>query len=480
MGQRDEAIPADFMTHLRGHIRTLKSEPMPVQMSIARMLWYGSYRSREHVRYPDFQSFSHQELDEWFGRRKFKAINDRLGLFDITHWSWEGKFTKGYRVTPETAMVLERYFKRRREEVTTLLFGDGSELKTIPAAIASKDSKGRTTTAWPEAAGLRLVPVNIEQMKVLREYLKRELKDGEMRLGLFTGSLHRARLDRLLDDIRHLIRLAQTKPAGRGNIAHRYVQASSGRLYAKGWNLQNAGVIVKQAALAGCWEYDFANCHYSILAQMAASFDCRCDAIEHYLANKQEVRSSIAMDAGIDVVQTKVCLLAIMYGARQSLWPLNAIPQEIGQEAALRLFGVKLFADIHADIQRARKTVVKRWPRDRQGRVVNLFGRSIGGKKAPEEILAHLIQGVEASALRAILVMYPSEIVLVQHDGFASTSRLNTEAIEAAAATTGYAFKAEETRITMEVDSYFHVRRIQNDSGRKPSPDAISSHIRAN
>ena len=479
--QRDEAIPADLLDHLRRHIKPLAHESMRVQMSVARLLWFGTFRIREHVKYEGFLSYSHREMDEWFGRRKFKAINDRLDLFDITHWSWEGKFTKAYRMTAHTALTLERYFARRREETTAMLFGDGAELKTIPAAIASKDARGRTTTAWPEAEGLRLVPVNLEQMKVLREWLRHELRDGEKRLGLFTGTMHRARLERLLDHVRHLIRLAQTKPAGYGHVAHRYVQSSSGRLYAKGWNLQNAGKIVKDAALAGMWEYDFANCHYAILMQMAEREGCQCEAIGHYLANKKDVRQTIAFEAGIALDQAKVCLLAIMYGARQSLWPRNAIPELIGGEAAERLFGVDLFAGIHADIKRARATIVKRWPRNRQGRVTNMFGRAIGGKQAPEEILAHLIQGVEATALRGILTAFPDEIVLVQHDGFAARSRLDAEAIEAAAAlATGYTFEVEEKRITLELDSYFHGRQIQNDSGRKPKPDAPSSHSSAN
>lgn len=474
--QRDEAIPADLLEHLRRHIKPLAHESMRVQMSVARLLWFGTFRIREHVKYDGFLSYSHRELDEWFGRRKFKAINDRLDLFDITHWSWVGKFTKAYRMTAHTALTLERYFARRREQTTAMLFGDGAELKTIPAAIASKDARGRTTTAWPEAEGLRLVPVNLEQMKVLRDWLKRELKEGEAQGGLFTGTLHRERLERLLNDVRHLIRLAQTKPAGYGHVAHRYVQSSSGRLYAKGWNLQNAGKVVKEAALAGMWEYDFANCHYAILMQMAEREGCRCEAIAHYLDNKKDVRQAIAFEAGIGLDQAKVCLLAIMYGARQSLWPRNAIPELIGGEAAERLFGVDLFAGIHADIKRARATIVKRWPRNRQGRVFNMFGRAIGGKQAPEEILAHLIQGVEATALRGILTTFPEEIVLVQHDGFAARSRLDAGAIEAAAAlATGYTFEVEEKRITLELDNYFHGRRIQNDSGSKPKQGGPSS-----
>ena len=216
MGQRDEPIPEDFLVHLRRYIRPLAKEQMRVQMSVARMLWFGSYRVRSHVKYDGFLYYTHQELDDWFGRRKFKAVNDQLDLFTITNWSWEGKFTRGYRMTAETALVLERYFTQRREKQTAMLFGDGAELKTIPSAIASKDSRGRTTTAWPEAAGLRLVPVNIEQMGVLREWLKRELKDGEAKQGLFTGSLHRARLERLLDDC-----LLYTSPSPRDRTRSR-------------------------------------------------------------------------------------------------------------------------------------------------------------------------------------------------------------------------------------------------------------------
>jgi hypothetical protein len=246
------------------------------------------------------------------------------------------------------------------------------------------------------------------------------------------------------------------------------VQASSGRLYAKGWNLQNAGAVVKQASLAGLWEYDFANCHYVILMQMAASFDCQCEAIRHYLDNKSEVRETIAKEAGISIIQAKRCLLAIMYGARQSLRPTNAIPSEIGTEAAERLFGSELFIGIHAEIKRARHAIVKGWPRDRQGRVTNMFGRSIGGKAPAEELLAHLIQGVEATALRAMLTLYPEEIVLVQHDGFAAQCRLDTAAIEATVLTaTGYTMKIEEDRIQLALDRYLYERRIQNDFGLK-------------
>lgn len=477
MGRRDEAIPEDFLEHLKRHVRGLAAEPKRVQMNVARMLWAGMYRVRQHAKYEGFVFYTYQELDEWFGRRKFQGVNERLGLFEVTEWSQKQKLTKGYRMTAETAVIIERYFTRRSEKLTAMLFGDGVELKTIPAAIASKDATGRTTTAWPEASGLRLVPVNIDQMKLLRAHLVRELREGKQRPGLFTGAPHEERIERLLDEVRHLIGLAQTKPAGHGFIAHRYVQSASGRLYAKGWSLQNAAGIVKDAALAGMWEYDFANCHYSILIQMAAQFDCQCDAIEHYLRHKGEVRQAIAREAEITEGNAKQCLLAIMYGARKTLWLDNSIPSLIGLEAAERLFGVDLFVSIAEDIKRARKAIVTGWERDRRGWVTNAFGRSIGGRSAtPEQLLAHLIQGVEASALRAILRQYPAEVVLAQHDGFASRIRLDAQAIERAVTdATHYRLAVEEKRIAPNVDRYFQERRIQKDYGRKRRRTKASS-----
>ena len=473
MARRDEVVPEDFLLHLLRALKPLASETYPHQVAIARMLWESISRARAHAKYAGYLSFTHGELDASFGRRKFAEVNARLRLFDETaSWSHKGKLTKGYRLTAATALSIERYMVKRWEGTTRLLYGNGSELKTLLPAIASKDMAGVTTRAWNRAVRLAKVPVNIGALEALRARLRKEQelhKAGLSLGGLFlSGPPDPDRIDRALTDTAMIIRMAKTKTAGIGYVMHRYVQASSGRLYAKGVSLQTTPRVVRQAALTGLWDFDVANCHYSILHQMAAPHGIRLEAIEGYLADQKTVRNSIANDAGITRDQAKICLLAILYGARLLLWPENAIPKEIGEEAAKRLFSVKLFADIHQDIQKARRVILDGHPRTRTGWLKNMFGLSIGGRASKEKLLAHLIQGVEATALKAVLDAYPEDIVLVQHDGFTATRALDAKAIEATVLmATGYRLPFKVERLQIDLDAGLERRRFQNDIRRK-------------
>ena len=460
MARRDEVVPEDFLFHLQQTIKPLVKETYPHQVAIARMLWesVSGARARSHARYAGYLSFTYQELDAAFGRRKFADVNARLRLFDKTSWSHQDKLTKGYRLTEKAALAIERYFVKRRWETTRLLYGDGTELRTIPPAIASKDMAGVTTRAWANATKLNKVPVDLEMLEKLRSWLKlqkKECKAVRYIGGLFfSGPVDPDLFDRLLNDTAQIIRMAKTSVTGCGYVMHHYRQASSGRLYAGGVNLQNTPKLVRQAALNGLWDFDFANCHYSILNQMAASHGCRCEAIQEYLANKNVVRATIAKDAGISKDQAKVCLLAILYGARQIAWPENAIPKAIGIDAAERLFNIKLFGDIHRDIQKARNIILDSHKRTRKKSLVNLFGLPIDGQANKEKMLAHLIQGVEATALKSVLDAYPDDIILVQHDGFTATRLLDVRAIESAVlSATGYHLVLEVERIQLDIDA---------------------------
>jgi hypothetical protein len=250
--------------------------------------------------------------------------------------------------------------------------------------------------------------------------------------------------------------MARTDVLGDGYVMHRYAQSRSGRLYGVGVTLQNTPTLIKEAALAGQWEYDFSNCHFTILDQMAAQFGYDCTAIRHYLGNKNAIRAAIADQAGIKVEQAKVCLLATLYGARASLSRENAIPEEIGADAAARLYQVEQYMAIKADIQGARQKILAGWPRTRNGRLINAFKKAIPRTAKAEERLAHLIQGVEALALKTVIDMHPDQICLVQHDGWASPDRLSIKTIEEAVMeATGYRLDLEETRIQIDPDAYF-------------------------
>lgn len=321
-------------------------------------------------------------------------------------------------------------------------------MRTLPKAVASKDMDGITAKAWDKAEALNKVPVDVAMLDALKAEL--DAMRGPQR-NLF-GNLDAEAVDYTRNMVAKIRRMARVDVSGDGFVMLRYVEATSGRLYAQGVNLQTVPTLIKQAALHGLYEYDIENCHYSIFQQMAARFGFQCKAIADYLANKSGTRKTIADDVGITVDQAKVCLLAIMYGARQSEWHKSAIPDAIGVPNAKKLYQHPLFAGIAADIDKGREAIIAGWPR-REKTLLNDAKKSIATKKKPKQILAHLIQGVEARMLRAALDLYSKEIVLLQHDGFASTTELDMVALrEAMEKSSGYRLELSVDRIAVDAD----------------------------
>lgn len=474
--ERDDTIPEDLMLTLQKKIPGFKNEAPQHQWALTKMVWYGGSSRRQHAHFDEAMSFTYQELEQAFGRRGFGAINDRLRFFKVTdQWFRDRGQTKGYWFVDRVKQVRDGYMKTRWRKNTRLLMANGNELEKVPAAVASKDMKGATTTAWKSAKYLNMVKVDLQSMKMLRKWLqsiKTDWENGTPPYDLATEYPPLSVIDRLLDCLAQVNRMSKTDVAGHGCIAQRYMESKSGRLYAKGINLQNTPSLIKQAALHGLWEYDIENCHFVILEQMAASHGYQCQAIADYLANKKQTRQAIAEQAAISVEQAKTCLLAIMYGARRSDWHTNAIPNAVGQEGARRLFQTPLFNGIAEDVKRARVAILKGHKRSR-GSLINAFGKAIKASESPEEILAHLIQGVEALALKTVIDLYPHDIVLLQHDGFAASTRLDDKAIiEALYKVTGYRFNLEESVIRINPDAQFQKTKIQNENRRKANAGA--------
>lgn len=464
MGKRDELVPEDFLAYLKKAVPGFKGERDGHQMALAGMLWTGTSKRRLHSHYQDHFSFGYRELDARFGRGGFGPVNERLGLFTVTSWSADEGYTKAYALTELARGTIEHYLANiHRRPTTRLLYedeGGTKALKTAPAAVASRDMANVTTTAWRRAKALNAARVDMDGLHRLRAWLVKT-RDA-WRAGrppparLFANIPSLEVVERLADATGRIIRMARTDVLGEGYVLHRYAQSRSGRLYGVGVTLQNAPTLIKQAALAGQWEYDFSNCHFTILDQMAARFGHDCTSIRHYLAHKKAIRQEIADLAGISVDQAKVCLLASLYGAKASLSRDTAIPDAIGREAAQRLYAVEPFQAIKADIVGARQKVLAGWPRTRNGRLVNAFGKAIVRTAKAEERLAHLIQGVEALALKTVIDMHPEQVCLVQHDGWASPDRLDAKAIEAAVLeATGYRLELEVERIGIAPDAYF-------------------------
>lgn len=459
--KRNTFTPELLVKQLARDVPGFKVEEPQVQAALASMVWIGATKHRQHTAHDGYMSFHHHELAAAFGGQ-FKQINARLGFLEVKkkddgedawRWSGDGKatdvYTKGYRFSPAVQASRDKFLAKRAERLTRLLDASGKPFGTPPKAVASQDMAGVTTARWRaiNAAGsLSLVPVNIEYLRLVQRDLNKKISTWE-RTGHAPRDLwmESPSLDYLLDlrdKAAQVIRMAHTDVAGLGRVMHRYVESDSGRLYALGGaSLQNAPKFIRKAALAGLWDFDVENCHFAILAQMARPAGFQCVAIEHYMAHKEAVRVEIAEAVGISTEQTKTCLLAVMYGARTTTWHENAIPKAIGADAAARLAELPLFANIATDVKLARAAILSHTKPNRQGGLVNAFGKSIkAAQYSPEQRLAHLVQGVEALALEACTEPHPDAIVLVQHDGFTATKRLDVAELELAISTaTGYA-----------------------------------------
>jgi hypothetical protein len=147
----------------------------------------------------------------------------------------------------------------------------------------------------------------------------------------------------------------------------------------------------------------------------------------------------------LSIEEAKSCLLAIMYGARASEWHDTAIPHTIGVARARLLYQDPTFKALLGELEAIRAFIVGAWPHRNGKHVINDVGYGIDGREPAKCVLAHLLQGVEAKMLRAVVDAFPNEVLLLQHDGFASRRRLDAaEIVGVVYAATGYRMRVDE------------------------------------
>lgn len=85
------------------------------------------------------------------------------------------------------------------------------------------------------------------------------------------------------------------------------------------------------------------------------------------------------------------------------------------------------------------------------------LAKPVSLKAKPEVRMAHIIQGIEASAIRAAINLYPDEIVLLMHDG-CYYRQIDAVAVERRIlAETGYSLRLAGGVIELPADLEFAV-----------------------
>jgi len=445
---RYKQLNENFQKYLQRNFKGFKGENTKTQLAIVEMILTAPTKYRVHA--VQGARFGYKELEQMFGRKGFEAVNGRLGLFHISKdefgrdaWSFEKSITKSYLLTDKVSDLREKWLKRGHYRTTNLLTEDGDVIRNMPSqAVNAKRITFTgievTRVGWNEATVNPAVPVNSNKLKLLALQIGKIQYSQEY--GFFQGALFHPNpaphyLENLLFTVRLYLSYANNS-VHQGYIIHRYSQSPSGRLYGGFPSLQNVPRPVRQAALHGLYDYDIENCHYAILAQMAEKYGYVCIAIKHYLGNKKQVRQQLANEFGINIRQVKEVLIALIYGARLSLRPEDALPEILGDpELIKRFYAHPLFSALNTDIKSARSTILQAQDISRQtiknirgmpAKVVDENGQQTSGSK----LLAHLLQGVESLALECAHKLHSDCIVLLQHDGWTSTKQLDTKAIE--------------------------------------------------
>lgn len=488
---RYEQFDEAFLRYLARHLPGFKQYPKEVRMALCGMIYEAPTRYRAHSHHEGYSRFTWQELEQSFGRGGFAAINESLGMFEVLKdWSKVEGRTKPYMLTEQVSTIRENFLKGCfRRGATRLLTQDGKYLQSLPAsALAAKNKDGQNRRGFQGLPVTTLVPVKLVQVKKLLVSIEARLMAHEA--GFVTGELFSEVpnikfLKALRQDAAMLVSKAR-HVEWPGYVLHRYCEIESGRVYAEGVsNLQNCYRVLREVAMAGLYDIDIENCHYSILAQMAAAQGYQCTEINHYLANKKKVRESMAAEFGISVQQAKDALIALIYGAKFSGRANDALPVIFNStRLADKVYKHPEFLALRNDIAGARAAVLKAQEVSRRT-IKNCRGLTIRLDDTNErQQLAHLLQGVEVTALEAAYRLYPKEIVLLQHDGFTSTTPLDTKRIEAVMLeATGYRLEVEQKVIQVNLANAFDAHpddtNNQNEIGRKANAGAGFSHTTA-
>lgn len=434
---------------------SLVNEPARRVHRVVALLYRLRDRGYQHHAADGSLSIPYEELDDVFGRGKFDAFNQQHRLLVVVDAAFQQGKTRKYGLHSDIIDMQRAYYARYRSAaapLTELIQENGRTRRTLPNAVVSKDSKRNTAKVWGSAGVRVTVPVNLAQMGHARDRWREDAHRSA------PGSPEALQCTLLADLLERLIADAHTKIAGRGLLVLQYRESPSGRLYGisgalNSLHLQNVNRIVRYAALHDMWDYDIANCHFAIFKHLANSHGFACETVDDYLARKHPIRQSLCEEVGCEMDQLKECFLAMLNGAGLYGKEIRAIPDILGRDsdAFYRFTHHTWIRDLRSELDRGGDIILDEWPARNRGMLVNAAGKAISSRKGKGEKIAHLAQGLEAVALRAMIGAMPdiTTLTLLQHDGFTSRAKLDPLALQAAVLReTGVAVTVEEKLVS--------------------------------
>lgn len=419
--------PSQLSNLLREELGSERFEPALVHAYASLLLHVATQKGKRHKRagfgsVPGSSiSLTYQHLQKHFGADGFKHINEHFDCIGHTpNWNHRNGETRAFWLTNKgREMIEETRLNAFAGRPNILVEADGTKIRKRSSGIyTARDKDGRN--AVTEASIRFAIPVNMAAM----EYVL------DVGVALVFPECSPERLERIDGTLRTIHACALNDNIGHGYLPQTYRESGSGRLYGcYDLSLQNAVKEAKTIALHDAHEYDFANCHFQLLASAAMELDIDAPVISEYVENRGQFRESLANRIGISPKQAKTCLLAVMYGATQSLWQGCAIPREIGPEKARLLYIDSDFDALCLEIVEIGDLLRHHAERTSKGAIVNCRGKACIGN--PKQELSHLLSGKESELLHVVLEQYGDHVLLLQHDGFALSKYVDRREIAA-------------------------------------------------
>lgn len=420
-------IVSTLAQHISRHIQHFRTLPDRDQQAITRMAWQWA-AGAPHEREPTCTPFTKGFLrDVWGSDERARAVlANRYFFVHAPGVKGEG-IASAWRPRPGLEAAISDCLDEDR--ACDLLAENGKRLAKWPAALSSR--RGQAHSSFAGLTCANAVPVDMQALSACAD----------------TGTSAEQRA------ARSLLRLANNT-VNPGHVPISYEEVGTGRLFARMGILQGHSRRTRCAALNGRWDYDISNCHFTALVFLARGVGMRLPVTETYLANKQAMRNELATHCGSTTDGVKQALLAMVYGMRMTAWSDGALTHALGSQDAARCFAsagfvrnLRIELKTVADALIEKNTVLG-------GRVRNALGRAADFRDGRSSLSAHILQGLEAAALRAVIRQYGDSVLLAIHDGWVMDRWVSPEDLQAAIlAETGCPFTIECQPLQVQVDT---------------------------
>lgn len=425
------SLPIAWRVHVSDRCRGSLSDDH--RREISNVLW-SIHQRRQHRIGELSKSIGFKELDARFGAGLGYAVMQKSGFFAIGEDWKKGKadgYTREIQLTDHGQQTIDDYFDQHQDIQST------------------KQTTVKPQTTIPNRDNFKIRPqvqVNVDALKSL---------------SVATDNPHQRtaanQLTHSTDD--------------NDCLTQYYTEHRGGRLFIHAAaNLQNAPSDVRDAALAGFYDYDLKNCYPTIYGNVADRLQLRTPTLNYYLSHRDELLNELAAQMKCDPKQCKAALLALMHFAG-----VNGIIEATGkkdqepftEKQAKRFLALPKVKRLREEFKQVGKAWIAETMSKRGRYFVNNYGNGCSRKLPARKLISHLLQGIEAIAIETVRETYGDQIALLMHDGFVTTAKINQKYIE------GLIRKATGVRFQLTcsaISSEFHIIKPTIDKPLQAAP----------